>query len=161
MGDSLNLGIEPALRETLPRWAFHADDVVGRATAAGVERLRAAGTSLAPYVVVSLGTNDPSSGVAAFRSDVSEALQFAGPRRCVVWATIRRDGTAYEEFNRVLRAAAARNRNVRLVEWAEMIDKHPEWLASDGIHGSPDGYAARAEAVVGAMRSCHEAGVGR
>ena len=160
IGDSLNLGMEPVLQEALPRWTVHTDDVVGRGTATGLERLRAAGSSLALYVVVSLGTNDPVSGVDAFRTDVAEALQIAGPRRCVVWATIHRDGSAYDSFNDVLRAAAKRNRNLRLVEWAQMIDKHTDWLAFDGIHGNPDGYAARADAVVAAMRSCHDAGVG-
>jgi hypothetical protein len=160
VGDSLNLGIEPPLRNALPRWTFHTDDVVGRDTATGVDHLRAAGPSLAPYVVVSLGTNDPSSAADAFRSQVTGALRIAGASRCVVWATIFRDGSAYDVFNSVLRAAAARNRNVRVVEWSAMVDKHPEWLASDGIHGTPDGYAARAEAVVAAMRSCHAAGIG-
>ena len=161
VGDSLNLGTEPPLRDALSGWTFHADDVVGRATATGVDHLRGAGSSLAPYVVISLGTNDPPADVEAFRSDVGEALRIAGPTRCVVWATIHRDGDAYTAFNDVLRDAAARNRNLRLVEWAEMIDKHPAWLAFDGIHGSPDGYAARADAIVAAMRSCHEAGIGR
>ena len=160
VGDSLNLGMEPALEEALPRWTLHADDVVGRGTATGLERLRAAGSSLAPYVVISLGTNDPSAALDAFRSDVAEALRIASPNRCVVWATIHRDGHAYNAFNDVLRAVAGRNRNVRLVEWAKMIDQHPDWLAFDGIHGNPAGYAARADAVVAAMRSCHEAGVG-
>jgi len=161
VGDSLNLGTEPSLRETLRRWPLRTDDVVGRDTATGIERLRAAGSSLAPYVVVSLGTNDPSSSVDSFRSDVDAALRIAGPRRCVVWATIRREGSAYDAFNAVLRAAASRNRNVRLVEWSAMVEKHPDWLAFDGIHGNPAGYAARAAAVVAAMRSCHAAGVGR
>ncbi|MCP6769387.1 hypothetical protein NL529_31525, partial [Klebsiella pneumoniae] len=80
--------------------------------------------------------------------------------RCVVWATIHRNGTAYDAFNEVLRAAASRNRNVRLVEWSAMIEKHPDWLAFDGIHGSADGYAARAAAIVAALRSCHDAGIG-
>ena len=161
VGDSLNLGMEPALQDALPRWTFHTDDVVGRGTSIGLERLRAAGSSLAPYLVVSLGTNDPSAAVDAFRSDVAEALQIAGPGRCVVWATVHRDGDAYDAFNDALRAAARRNRNVRLVEWAQMIDKHPDWLAFDGIHANADGYAARAAAVVAAMQSCHDAGVGR
>ena len=156
VGDSLNLGTEPLLRDALPRWTFRTDDVVGRSTATGLERLRAA--TLAPYVVISLGTNDPVSEVEAFRAAVADALQIAGPNRCVIWATIHRDGNAYDPFNDVLRAATDRNRNLRLIEWAQMIDKHPDWLAYDGIHGNPDGYAARAEAVLGAMRSCHAAG---
>jgi lysophospholipase L1-like esterase len=158
VGDSLNLGTEPPLRDALPRWMLRTDDVVGRSTAIGLERLRAA--TLAPYVVISLGTNDPVAEVDAFRAAVAEALQIAGPTRCVIWPTIHRDGNAYDPFNDVLRAASRRNRNLRLIEWAHMIDKHPDWLAYDGIHGSPDGYAARAEAVVAAMRSCHGAGLG-
>lgn len=159
VGDSLNLGIEQDLRRLLPKWHVTADDEIGRPTSTGIEHLRVAGATLAPYVVISLGTNDPSSAVGVFRSDVAAALQIAGHKRCVVWATIHRRDNAYDAFNSVLRAAASRNRNVRLVEWSEMIDKHPEWLASDGIHGNADGYAARAEAVVAAMRSCHAAGV--
>ncbi len=161
VGDSLNLGTEPALRSALRHRTFTTDDVVGRDAATGIDRLRRAGSTLAPYVVISLGTNDPLSAVGAFRSDVAEALRLAGSHRCVVWATIHRDGDAYDAFNDVLRAAAARNRNLRLVEWSAMIDKHPEWLAADGIHGSPDGYVARAEAVVAALRSCHSAGIGQ
>ena len=159
VGDSLNLGTEPSLRDALPRWTFRTDDVVGRSTATGLERLRT--TALAPYVVISLGTNDPSSEVDAFRAAVAEALQIAGPRRCVVWATIHRDGNAYDPFNDVLDAATRGNRNLRLIEWAQMVDKHPDWLAFDGVHGSSDGYAARAEAVIAAMRSCHGDGLGQ
>ena len=160
VGDSLNVGIEQDLRDLLPRWRVDTDDEIGRSTATGLDHLRRAGGSLAPYVVVSLGTNDPASEVDAFRADVTEAFRIAGPRRCVVWATIHRDGGAYDAFNEVLRAVAARNRNVRLIEWAEMIGRHPTWLASDGIHGSPDGYAVRAAAVVEAIRSCRQAGIG-
>jgi lysophospholipase L1-like esterase len=161
VGDSLNLGTEAPLREALRQWRFRTDDVVGRDTATGIERLRAEEPSLAPYVVISLGTNDPSSSVDSFRADVAAVLSIAGPRRCVIWATIHRDGHAYDAFNDVLRAAAARNRNVRVVEWSAMIDKQPKWLAFDGIHGNPDGYAARAAAVVAAMRSCNAAGIGQ
>ena len=159
VGDSLNLGTESPLRDALPRWTFRTDDVIGRSTATGLERLRAA--TLAPYAVISLGTNDPSSELDAFRIAVADALRIAGPRRCVIWATIHRDGNAYDSFNDVLRAATRENRNLRLIEWAQMIDRHPDWLAYDGIHGSQAGYAARAEAVLGAMRSCHAAGLAR
>lgn len=161
VGDSLNLGVEAPLQQALPGWDFHADDVVGRSTATGIERLRSAGASLAPYVVVSLGTNDPASSVAAFRRDVREALRIAGPRRCVIWSTIHRDGNAYDAFNQALAAVDGRRWNLRLVDWERMIAAHPEWLAADGVHGSPDGYSARAASIVDAMRLCHDFGVGR
>jgi lysophospholipase L1-like esterase len=154
VGDSLNLGVEPYLQSDLQGWRIETDDVVGRSTATGVERLRAASPSLGAYVIVSLGTNDPVETVAAFRAAVAEVLQIATPRRCVVWATIRRDGDAYEPFDQILRDASAGNRNLRLVDWTSMLQAHPEWLASDGIHASADGYEARAKAIVEAMRTC-------
>lgn len=154
VGDSLNVGVEPYLREELQRWLIVADDEVGRSTATGVEHVKGRGASLAPYVVVSLGTNDPVDAVDAFRADVAEVLRVAGSNRCVVWVTIHRDGDADEPFNEVLRAAASANRNLRLVEWASMIRAHPDFLAADGIHGTSDGYRARARAIVDALRAC-------
>ena len=38
-----------------------------------------------------------------------------------------------------------------------MVRAHPEWLVSDGIHATPDGYRERARAVVAAMRMCPRA----
>jgi lysophospholipase L1-like esterase len=154
VGDSLNVGVEPYLEEELAGWQIATDDVVGRPTETGLEHLRALGSALGHYVVVSLGTNDPLDSVAAFRTDVDAVMALAGGTRCVVWSTIHRDGDAYEPFNEVLRTAAARNRNLRLVEWTTMIGDHPEWLVSDGVHATADGYSARAQAIVAAMRTC-------
>ena len=154
VGDSLNVGVEPYLQKELRGWQISADDVVGRSTATGIEHLRLQGAALGSYVVVSLGTNDPVEAVDAFRADVVELLQVATARRCVLWATIHREGDAYEPFDEILRDASTRNRNLRLVEWTSMIRAHPDWLATDGIHGTTDGYQARAKAIVDAMRTC-------
>ena len=81
-------------------------------------------------------------------------LRLAGPERCVVWATIWRDGASHDAFNAVLRDAAKANRRVKLVDWAEMVQDHPDWLADDGLHGNETGYRERAGAVADAVRSC-------
>jgi len=154
LGDSLNVGVETYLRDELQGWQVDADDEVGRSTLTGVEHLRTRGTALAPYLVVSLGTNDPVGGVDAFRSDVVDVLRIAGPTRCVVWVGISRDGDAYEPFNAVLRKAASKAANLRLVDWPALVHAHPEYVAADGIHATPDGYRARAGAIVAAMRGC-------
>jgi lysophospholipase L1-like esterase len=159
VGDSLNVGVEPFLQGALPGWTMHADDEIGRPTSDGLERLRAEQSTLAPYVVISLGTNDPQDAVTDFEHAAEKALALAGPHRCIVWLTIHRDGMAYEPFNAVLRDLAAENHNLRVVEWARMAEQHPSYLAPDEIHGSPEGYAARAKAIVAAMRSCHDHGV--
>jgi GDSL-like Lipase/Acylhydrolase family len=154
VGDSLNLGVEQYLRDELRGWQLDVDDEVGRSTTAGLERLSARGSGVAPYLVVSLGTNDPSTGVEAFRGDVAELLRLAGSGRCVVWVAISRDGDAYEPFNAVLREAASSAPNLHVVDWPALVRGHPAYLASDGVHATPDGYRARARAIVAAMRAC-------
>ena len=56
--------------------------------------------------------------------------------------------------NDVLRQAAAANHRLRLVEWAAMVQAHPDWLAGDHLHGNEAGYRERARAVAAATTSC-------
>lgn len=154
IGDSLNVGVEPHLEDALRGWRLETDDVVGRSTADGLEALERAGHDLAPWVVISLGTNDAVGDPDGFSVRVERALELAGPERCVVWATIRRDGDAYEPFNEILRAQAEARPNLVLVDWARMVADDPGLLAGDGVHGTEAGYAARASAVADAVRSC-------
>ena len=156
VGDSLNVGTEQALRAELDGWSIEAHDRVGRATAEGVEELRSLGRTLAPVVVVSLGTNDPDASEGAFRALVDVALGHAGPTRCVVWATIVRDGEPRTAFNDVLSAATSTHGNLRLVDWAELVENDSTLLAGDRVHGSPSGYAQRAQAVARAVGACAE-----
>ncbi len=161
VGDSLNVGVEPYLRELLAGWKVEADDEVGRQTATGLERLRAHASSLPPYVVVSLGTNDPDLPGEGFRAAVREALALAGPRRCVVWAALYRADGADEHLNAVLREEARRAATLRVVDWDEIVGADERALAPDGLHGSPAGYRERARATVAALRACYEAGIAR
>ena len=153
VGDSLNVGMEPYLEEELQGWRIETDDVVGRGSDDGIAALTGIGPDLGAVVVVSLGTNDPQEDAEGFRADVRELLSRAGSGRCVVWATVWR-GSPNVAFNDVLADEARANRALRLVEWHEMVAEHPEWLVGDGVHGSPEGYAARAEATAGVARDC-------
>ena len=86
-------------------------------------------------------------------------LKLVGPDRCVIWATIWRDGAPNDAFNDVLREAAEANPRVRLVDWAEMVQLHQDWLAADGLHGNETGYRERAGAVAEAAQIvCSRAG---
>jgi hypothetical protein len=154
VGDSLNVGIEPYLGDELPGWRLDTHDRVGRATQEGIDELRSLRSRLAPVVVVSLGTNDADGFEPAFRKLVDQAVAIVGPRRCLVWATVVRDGTARTGFNDVLEDARSAHSNVRLVEWAALVDDNRELLAADLVHGTPEGYARRAEATADAIRDC-------
>ena len=154
VGDSLNVGIDPYLRDQLPDWEIDAHDRVGRTTAEGIEVLRARTGTLAPVVVVSLGTNDPDGTEAEFRALVAAAVDLVGPDRCLVWATIVRDGAERTELNEVLREVESAHSNVRLVDWASSVADDPALLAADLVHGTPDGYALRATETVRTLRTC-------
>jgi lysophospholipase L1-like esterase len=156
VGDSLNVGIEPELGKLLPGWQIDAHDRVGRATPEGIEELRDLDRRLAPVVVISLGTNDPDGSEREFRRLVDEAIDVVGPHRCLVWATIVRDGAARTGFNHELEEARSEHRNVRLVDWATLVAGSPELLAADAVHGTPEGYERRAEETADAIRGCPE-----
>jgi lysophospholipase L1-like esterase len=154
VGDSLNVGVEARLDDELPGWRIDAHDEIGRATSAGVDVLRELGPALAPVVVVSLGTNDADGSESEFRRLVDQALEIAGPDRCVVWATIVRDGVERPGFDRVLEDAASAHSNLHLVGWAAMVEHDASLLAADRVHGTPAGYAARAGEIARAIRAC-------
>jgi lysophospholipase L1-like esterase len=154
VGDSLNVGVEPYLGAALPGWRIDAHDRVGRPTSEGVDELRSLGGSLAPVVVVSLGTNDAEGSESEFRQLVQQAIDTVGPGRCLVWATIVRDGVERAGFDRVLTEASAANPNVRLVDWASTVASDPSLLAPDRVHGTPDGYRRRADAIARVVRDC-------
>jgi lysophospholipase L1-like esterase len=154
VGDSLNVGIEPYLEDELPGWRIDAHDRVGRPTSEGIDELRALRASLAPVVVVSLGTNDADGSEGQFRALVDRAIDVVGPGRCLVWATIVRDGEERAGFDRVLRDATGAHTNVRLVDWAAIVDADESLLASDQVHGTPEGYRRRAEETARAVRDC-------
>jgi lysophospholipase L1-like esterase len=156
VGDSLNVGIEPELGKLLPGWQIDAHDRVGRSTPEGIEELRDLDRRLAPVVVISLGTNDPDGSEREFRRLVDEAIDVVGPHRCLVWATIVRDGAARTGFNHELEEARSEHRNVRLVDWATLVARSPELLAADAVHGTPEGYERRAEETADAIRGCTE-----
>jgi lysophospholipase L1-like esterase len=158
VGDSLNVGVDPFLRDELDGWGVDANDRVGRTTAEGIDELRRLGAALAPVVVVSLGTNDLDGSEEEFRGLVGEAIEIVGPGRCLLWATIVRDGVERAGFDRVLRAASAANENVGLVDWAEMVVQDGSLLASDLVHGTPEGYARRAKETARAVRACPRTG---
>jgi hypothetical protein len=152
LGDSLNVGIEPYLDSELEGWDIAHHNQNGRRAHEGIAELRALGGDVAPVVLVSLGTNDFDTDAATFRRQVEEVLELVGPRRCVVWATIWFDGP--HEHNDVLRDAARRHRNLELADWAALVEAEPELLSSDGVHGTPEGYARRAEQAARIAERC-------
>jgi hypothetical protein len=102
---------------------------------------------------VSLGTNDDPRDLDGFRAAIAAVMRVAGERRCVVWANIVRPpyrGVSYRGYNHVLGVAAGRRENLRVLNRARMVRRHPGWLGDDGVHVSAEGYRVRAGGTRGA-----------
>lgn len=156
-GDSLAVGTKPYIPRQLEGWRVRQSTEVSRHAYEGADVMRAFGRRLPRVIHVSLGTNDDPSQVEAFRDAVNDVMEVAGERRCVVWTNIVRPayrGTSYAGYNRALEEEAGARDNLRIVNWARMVRKHPEWLAEDGVHVSAAGYRARARAVARHVRLC-------
>jgi lysophospholipase L1-like esterase len=156
-GDSLAVGTKPYIPRELEGWRVRQSTEVSRHAYEGADVMRAFGRRLPRVIHVSLGTNDDPSQVEAFQGAVDDVMEVAGERRCVVWTNIVRppyEGTSYAGYNRALNGEARERDNLRIVNWARMVRKHPEWLAEDGVHVSAAGYRARARAVARHVRLC-------
>jgi lysophospholipase L1-like esterase len=153
VGDSLSAGAAPYLRARLRGYRIQEDVDVGL-HAYDAARIVAGTRPLPSILVVSAGTNDDPRIVSTFARAVSSIVTAAGAGRCVVWPTIVRPpavGSSYDGINRALARAAARHRNLVLVDWVHLVAAHRWWLAKDGVHVSAAGYRARAAAIASAV----------
>ena len=154
LGDSLNVGLEPYLADELSGWTLDSENREGRRTEEGLSELDSLDRPLAPVLVVSLGTNDFGGDPAVFARQVETLLDRVGRDRCVVWSTLWLDGTL-AAHNDVLRSIARSRPNLVLEDWAELVASRPELLAFDRVHGSPEGYAERAERIAALVEDCY------
>jgi lysophospholipase L1-like esterase len=156
VGDSLAEGTEAPLAQLLPGRRIRTSAYTGRPTADGVDEITSTG-NIPPVLVVSLGTNDDPSATSTFQGQVESVLAAAGPGTCVVWANIVRPpygGVSYAGYNRVLARLAAANPNLIVVDWVGVVKGDPGLLAPDGVHATPEGYQARAQAIAQAISLC-------
>ena len=144
-GDSVLLGAREALIAQHPQTMV--DAVVGRraydvlndvVTALQARQLR-------PVVVIGTGNNgiiDPAQ--------LDRTLALLHDRRRVVLINDRVARNWQDLNNQTLAKAAARGGNVVLLDWHQLSEPHPEWLAGDGLHLTPAGVAAYVGLVLAA-----------
>lgn len=105
---------------------------------------------LGDTVVVMMGYNDSAADMAAGVEAVLAEARQRGVRQ-VVWLTLRTTGVTYTsplgrsnaatfvQSNAVLRDAAARHPELRLVDWDAHATGRTDWTYEDGIHLTPAG----------------------
>jgi hypothetical protein len=111
---------------------------------------------LPPVLVIQLGTNSDPRRPAVFRKQVRRIVDAAGPRRCVVWVNMF-GPLGYRPLNRILDRMAATRPGFRVIDWAAVAFRHPEWLEHDvslGVHPMPVGYYWRQRAILREANAC-------
>ena len=156
IGDSLEVGTSPYLRDLLSGVPLTVDAQTSRPSSTGVAILRSRLTADDRVVVFDLGTNDDPAQPGALAADLSAVRQIAGDR-CVVVATLNRppyNGVSVDGLNRVVRSFATGSPPAQLVDWRGTALANPGLLGPDGVHATPGGYAARAQLVAQGIRGC-------
>jgi peptidoglycan/LPS O-acetylase OafA/YrhL len=143
IGDSVMITAAATLRARLGDAAW-IDAKQNRQFSAGVSILRDLRErgGLGQVVVLALGNNGP---VTAAQVD-AVMTELAGGAR-VLLVTVRVSRSWQDGVNETLRAAAARNPTVTIVDWWGASAGHPDWFQPDGTHFPTDsGPGARAYA---------------
>ena len=147
IGDSVMLGALSALQEALPGCIV--DAKVSRQlwdAFAVIDALESSG-SLGSTVVVALGTNGPFSV-----EEGQGVVDRLGANRQIYWVTAFGTSLSWQDqSNDSIRALAARNPNVTVVDWAASAAQNTGWLYSDGIHLQGGGQAAYAAMIRDAL----------
>ena len=94
-------------------------------------------------MIVAVGYNDPEDAYAAEIHDVLAALHQQGVEH-ILWLTLRAARHPYVTMNDDIRAAAAADPSVKVVDWNVFSRSHPVWFQADGIHLAGDGAQAMA-----------------
>ena len=106
----------------------------------------AARKGVAPSVVVEVGYNDDPATFASAVATALATLHGAGARE-IRWVTLRETKKQYSGMNAVLRAAAAKDPALTLIDWNAYSGDHPEWFQSDGEHLEYGGAIALASII--------------
>jgi hypothetical protein len=160
IGDSLAVGMAPALQGLLPDRPVLFDARIGRPLDEGMAVLAASEPPKASFAY-SLFTNDDPVRVEQLDAAVRSSVAALGPHGCAVWATIVRPkvrGRSYATVNARLRALAldpSLSGRLLIADWGAALRGHRRaWLAKDKIHATPAGYLARAQLYANALASC-------
>jgi hypothetical protein len=153
VGDSLEVGSTPYLRQLLP--GVTADAEKGRTSSEGVRVLSSLLDPSVEVIVFPLGTNDSPSNAGGLAANLAAVRQLAGDR-CVVVATLSRPpvgGVSVGALNRVVEQFVEEG-NAQVADWRTVVRSIPSLLVRDGVHATGEGYSVRAALLAEAVQGC-------
>ena len=150
IGDSLMVGADRhghlGAILALDGWTLETIAENGRSVSWAVGEIDDRDARVPRNVVVALGSN-PGFSSDGFAGDVQalrDLLVEHGARRIVWMPPYHTDPDRYREKIAILTAADLADRRLVVPAWGTVLDAHPEWVRSDGIHLTEDGYTAMA-----------------
>ena len=160
VGDSLEVGTEPYLRQELGGTELDVDAKTSRPSSDGIAVLQGALGPEHEVVVFDLGTNDDPSNPDGLAANLQTAAEIAGDR-CLVFATINRPplaGVSDDGLNQAVDEVATAT-GAQIADWRSAASE-PGVLQPDGVHATASGYALRGQIVADAISSCGSGGSG-
>lgn len=112
--------------------------VAGEVPPSALDLIRQLGRGLGSNVVIEVGYNDDPHAYAAGIGEVLRALDAAHVQH-VFWVTLHSSSGVYAETNQVIRSAAARRRNVSVIDFDACAAGHDDWFDAAGVHLSAAG----------------------
>ena len=143
IGDSVMEMTVSELYEVFPN--AYIDAVINRTELRAIEVIKEVKNEglLGDPVLINIGTNGPNV------PDDEDRLVELLDGRTIFW--VNATGADYPDFNEKLYALAERHDNVHVIDWVSVVNEHPDYIVSDGVHPSPTGCGKYAEAVYEAI----------
>ncbi len=143
VGDSVMIDYQIPLEADLP--GVNVQATVGEQWETGATELATLQSehSLGAIVIVGLSTNGPITS-----GQLDGLLEFLRGASRVVLVNIHVDRPWQDPNNALLATAPAAYPNVRVVDWNDLANAHPEWFGGDGTHLAINGTGAQALAAL-------------
>ncbi|MEO2212774.1 hypothetical protein ABGV40_18180 [Paenibacillus amylolyticus] len=134
IGDSVLVGVEPYLKEMLPKVTV--EGKVGRQMSQAkklTDELRKQG-KLGDHIIIELGTNGPFS-----KDQLRGLLTSLSDMKQVIVVTTRVPKGWQDSVNSNIKDVVSEFNNVHVVDWHDASEGKEEYFYKDGVHLKPDG----------------------
>jgi len=142
IGDSVMIDVTPHIEEVFPN--AKVDAKIGRQfrEAEDLVQQKKSSGSLGEIVVIELGANGPLS-----EKRMHNLIEIIGDRD-IYMITARVPKPWQREVNETITNVAQEYKHVKVVDWFEMSESHPEYIGSDGVHLTLTGAKEYAEFLI-------------
>ncbi|MEC0167220.1 hypothetical protein [Paenibacillus graminis] len=147
IGDSVIVGVEPYLKELLPK--ITVDGKVGRQMSQAkkvIAELKAKG-ALGDHVIIELGTNGPFN-----KDQLRTLLTSLSDVKQVLVVTARVPKGWQDTVNSTIKAAVPEFENAKVVDWYAASEGKENYFYKDGVHLKPDGSRYYASLLLQALQ---------